>query len=74
MSEPKIYPKCNQSVVRGFVIDPVRRLGYWFEGEPVHYLWTNIKRPLKPALPTGTYKCRACGFFESYAAAEYKMK
>jgi hypothetical protein len=64
-------------MILGFVADRFHfasvGTSHWIEGAPEHSFWTSIKK-LEPALPIGTYKCRACGFLESYSSAEYKMK
>lgn len=55
----------------GFIID----VGYgktavprWAAGEPVSSFWSNgLKLRGKEQLPVTTYRCRSCGYLESYA-------
>jgi len=54
----------------GFIVD----VGYgatavpkWVEGEPVRSIWTGLKLKGKEQKPVTTYRCRRCGYLESYA-------
>jgi len=53
----------------GFIVD----VGYgatsvpkWVEGEPVRSIWTGLKLRGKEQKPVTTYRCRRCGYLESY--------
>jgi hypothetical protein len=58
-------------MVQGFTID----VGYgktavpkWAEGEAVSSFWSSgLKLRGKEQLPVTTYRCRQCGYRESYA-------
>ena len=54
----------------GFTVD----VGYgtylvpkWVEGRPVRSIWTGLKLRGAEQLPVSTYRCRRCGYLESYA-------
>jgi hypothetical protein len=54
----------------GYVIDTgYGSLGVpkWISGEPVRSIWTGLKVRGKEQLPVKTYRCRRCGYLESYA-------
>ena len=40
----------------------------WVAGEPERSIWTGLKLRGKEQLPVSTYRCRQCGFLESYAS------
>jgi hypothetical protein len=39
----------------------------WVEGEPQYSIWTGLRLRGKQRLQVTTYRCRGCGFLESYA-------
>ena len=39
----------------------------WVAGEPQKSIWTGLKLRGKEQLPVTTYRCRRCGYLESYA-------
>ena len=54
----------------GFTVD----VGYgstsvpkWVDGAPAKSIWTGLKLRGKQQLPVVTYRCRRCGYLESYA-------
>jgi hypothetical protein len=54
----------------GYTID----IGYgtkavpkWVAGEPRKSMWTGLKLGDKEQLEVSTYRCRRCGYLESYA-------
>jgi predicted Zn-ribbon and HTH transcriptional regulator len=70
MAEPSTCPKCAGTMERGFVVDQghgIVAVGDWVAGEPVRSLWTGLKLRGKTRLRVATWRCRRCGFLESYA-------
>jgi DNA-directed RNA polymerase subunit RPC12/RpoP len=62
-------PRCQGSMEEGYILDESygRRLpSKWVEGAPEYWLW-NLKVRGKRQLVLTTYRCRQCGFLESYA-------
>lgn len=62
-------PKCNGAMVEGFV--PTEKssmplISVWVEGPPQKGWMGNVKQPGTP-IPIETWRCRRCGYLESYA-------
>jgi hypothetical protein len=54
----------------GYVIDETRgfyRIPRWIAGAPERSMWTGLKLRGKEQLEIATYRCRRCGYLESYA-------
>lgn len=54
----------------GYVIDEgygTRTVANWVAGEPEKSIWTGLKLRGKARLKVVTWRCRRCGFLESYA-------
>lgn len=71
MAEPSSCAKCAGTMERGFLLD--RTYGGqvatdWVEGAPEKSFWTGLKLGRKTRLQVATWRCRRCGFLESYAA------
>ncbi|HET7816442.1 MAG TPA: PF20097 family protein [Sphingomicrobium sp.] len=63
-------PRCQGSMEQGFVIDEgygTKTVGQWVAGEPEKSIWTGLKLRGKQKLEVATYRCRRCGYLESYA-------
>lgn len=70
MAQPGNCPKCAGTMERGFVVDQgygTVTVGDWVAGEPVKSLWTGVKLRGKTRLKVATWRCRRCGYLESYA-------
>lgn len=70
MAEPSSCPKCAGTMERGFVVDQGHgtwTVGDWVAGEPVKSIWTGLKLRGKARLKIATFRCRRCGYLESYA-------
>jgi hypothetical protein len=70
MAEPTSCPKCAGTMERGFLLDQghgTYTLPHWVEGEPVKSIWTGLKLRGKARLRVATWRCRRCGYIESYA-------
>jgi len=56
----------------GYIVDVMYGQGSaaapkWVAGEPQRSVWTGLKLRGKEQLPVTTYRCRRCGYLESYA-------
>jgi hypothetical protein len=65
-------PRCSGTMEQGFMVDEsyghgTRAVPQWVAGEPQKSLWTGIKLKGKERLAIATYRCRRCGYLESYA-------
>lgn len=62
--------KCDGEMEEGFVLDNThggRLQSEWVEGPPERSVWVGIKVKGKEHFPIATYRCRRCGYLESYA-------
>jgi predicted Zn-ribbon and HTH transcriptional regulator len=70
MAEPSHCPKCAAAMEPGFMLDWTVG-GYlvteWMEGEPEKSFWTGLKLNRRRRLKVVAWRCRRCGFLESYA-------
>ena len=58
----------------GYIVDVMYGHGSaavpnWVGGEPERSIWTGINLRGKEQIPVATYRCRQCGYLESYASA-----
>ena len=64
-------PRCSGSMEAGVILDTGAYgsldVGKWVEGEPLRSIWTGLKVGGKEQLDVTTYRCRGCGYLESYA-------
>jgi len=72
-------PKCQGSMVQGFVADFADMgvnaiVSTWVEGQPKLSFLFGTKTPLEKRIPVGTYRCSACGYLESYARPEFERQ
>jgi hypothetical protein len=54
----------------GYTIDigyGTKALPKWVAGQPQKSVWTGLKLGGKDQLEVTTYRCRRCGYLESYA-------
>ena len=70
MSRSSVCPRCQGSMSEGFILDktdsrPV--VSSWVEGEPVKSMWTGIRLSGRKRIEIQTFRCRRCGYLESYA-------
>jgi hypothetical protein len=66
-------PKCNDEMVRGFILDithGARLQVRWSPGQAQRSYWTATKAPGE-TIVVGTFRCRSCGYLESYARDEF---
>jgi hypothetical protein len=71
MADTMDCPRCRGQMDTGFVMDkghysmPERQV--WVEGEPEKSIWTGFKTKNRANYVMRTYRCRKCGYLESYA-------
>lgn len=54
----------------GFIVDETygtRAVPKWVAGEPQKSIWTGLKLRGKDKRDVTTYRCKRCGYLESYA-------
>jgi hypothetical protein len=67
-------PKCDGKMAQGFLTDNSHGeifISAWFEGKPEKSFWTRTKKPKKPGIPIGAFRCRSCGFLEFYSDNQF---
>ena len=70
MAGPSSCPKCAGTMEGGFTLDQghgTYAVAEWVAGAPEKSMWTGIKLRKKTRLRVETWRCRRCGFLESYA-------
>lgn len=63
-------PRCSGQMEPGYMVDEgygTRSVAKWVAGEPVKSMWTGLKLRGRDKLDVSTYRCRRCGYLESYA-------
>ena len=63
-------PRCSGQMEAGFTVDEghgTRSVPKWVEGEPVKSIWTGLRLRGREKFEVVTYRCRRCGYLESYA-------
>jgi len=63
-------PRCSGAMEPGFTVDEghgTKSVPKWAAGEPERSIWTGLKLRGKDLRPVSTYRCRRCGYLESYA-------
>jgi len=66
----QICPKCQGEMEQGFVIDDTygaRIVSHWSSGQPKKSFWTGAILPGDKQIPIGTFRCKDCGYLESFA-------
>jgi hypothetical protein len=69
-SRSLVCPRCSGSMEPGYVIDEgygTRTVANWVAGEPEKSIWTGLKLRGKTKVAISSYRCRRCGYLESYA-------
>jgi hypothetical protein len=70
MASELVCPKCDRRMEAGTIID--RNYGRvdicsWIEGLPRMGWWLGVKLRGVKLYPVAAYRCRSCGYLESYA-------
>ncbi len=72
MARNPVCPKCQSAMVEGFIVDNTHggnRVSGWAEGPPEKSFWFGVKLRGRKPIDVATWRCRSCGFLESYAAS-----
>jgi hypothetical protein len=72
MARNPVCPKCQSSMVAGFVIDKEHggsRVSRWVEGPPEKSFFGNVKFRGRQPVEIATWRCTRCGYLESYAGS-----
>ena len=77
-------PKCQGEMESGYLIDHSHvafLASLWARGKPKKHWWFSLQANnaiTQPSpsdqIPVGTYRCKTCGFLESYARKEFAVK
>ena len=70
MVQSRQCPKCSSAMAEGFVVDHTHggaSVSAWVEGEPKKSFWTGLKLGGRTPVEITTWRCRRCGYLESYA-------
>ena len=70
----QICPKCQGEMEQGFVLDTARGtrlVSHWSSGQPKKSFWVNITKLSDRQIPIGTFRCKDCGYLESFARPEF---
>ena len=62
--------KCGGAMEEGFIVDDTyggRVQSQWAEGKPQRSIWTGLKIAKESKHPVMTYRCKKCGYLESFA-------
>jgi hypothetical protein len=76
MAQTKECPKCAGGMVDGFVVDHTHggaAVSSWIEGAPNKSIWVGLKLTGLTPIEITTWRCRRCGFIESYADGDPKQ-
>lgn len=75
MKKPNICPKCEGTMVQGFIPDFFQHSASgvvgWQESAPKSSFWTGTNASRKQGIPVGAFRCDRCGFLELYANKEF---
>ena len=73
MAKAKDCPKCAGAMVEGFVADQghgIIVVPRWTEGPPKKSVWVGVQPKGRARSEVSSWRCRRCGFLESYAELE----
>ena len=63
-------PRCGGTLEPGYIVDEgdgTRTVAKWIAGEPERSMWPGLTTRDKAKQDVTTYRCRRCGYLESYA-------
>lgn len=72
MTRSKACPKCQGAMSEGFIVDHghgTRTVSGWVEGAPEKSIWVGVKLGGRKPIEIASWRCRSCGFLESYAGS-----
>jgi Domain of unknown function (DUF6487) len=67
---PGPCPKCGGGMEEGFLPDRTHRgvtPASWVAGAPEKSFWSGLRLKGRAQIPLTTWRCRKCGYLESYA-------
>ena len=70
MAQSKHCPKCEGTMVDGYVVDQGHgsvSVTKWREGEPRRSIWVGLKLGGTEPIEITTWRCKRCGYLEHYA-------
>jgi len=70
MQQSRECPKCAGAMSGGYVVDQghgTMSVTSWREGEPKKSIWVGLKLGGTKPIEITTWRCRRCGYLESYA-------
>jgi predicted nucleic-acid-binding Zn-ribbon protein len=70
----QICPKCQGEMEQGFVLEISqggRSVISWSSGQPKKSFFFGIKLFEVKQIPIGTFRCKDCGYLESFARPEF---
>jgi predicted nucleic-acid-binding Zn-ribbon protein len=70
-------PKCQGKFEEGFIKDQGHGIVHsskWVEGPPEKSFWLGTKTMGKKQVQVATYRCKACGYLESYARPNARIR
>jgi predicted nucleic-acid-binding Zn-ribbon protein len=70
----QICPKCQGEMEQGFVLEIFqggRSVISWSSGQPKKSFFFGIKLFEVKQIPIGTFRCKDCGYLESFARPEF---
>ena len=73
MVQSRDCPKCASGMAEGFIPDHTHgafAVSNWVEGQPNKSIWVGVKLGGKARSQIATWRCRRCGYLESYAVEE----
>jgi hypothetical protein len=76
MAQAKECPKCAGTMVNGYMVDRTHggaTVSSWVEGAPQKSVWVGLKLTGLTPIEITTWRCRRCGFIESYADGDPKQ-
>ena len=64
-------PRCGKAMEQGFILEKgdsnSATVSAWVEGAPEIRRWTGLKLKNRRVIRMQTFRCKGCGYLESYA-------
>ena len=70
-TDPSECPKCKGDMEEGFILDVThghRLASHWVAGAPEKSFWLGVKVKGKRLMNVRTFRCKSCGYLESYSS------
>lgn len=75
--KPLRCARCNGEMEQGFIVDTTHGghfVSRWMRGAPKKSFIFVTQIDKNECIPIGTYRCKACGYLESYAQPDFDAK